>query len=109
MSPRTHRFLGTFAFQGVHMLPREDIEPVTAAQAAERLGRASATIRSWAVRYGARQLRKVGKRVYYDMRDLRVIEREILHGHPVSATWQERAAIRLLCPLRETERALAAA
>jgi hypothetical protein len=85
-------------------LTPDNLEPVTAKQAADRLDKASSTIRCWAVRYGARQLRKIGKRVYYDYADLAVIDRELRHGHPVPATWQERAAIRLRCPLREAER-----
>lgn len=87
----------------------DQVEPVTAKQAADRLEKASSTIRCWAVRYGARQLSKVGKRVYYDFADLAVIDREMRHGHPVPATWQERAEIRLRCPLREAERKQVAA
>lgn len=79
-------------------MPPDEVEPVTAVEAARRLGKAAATIRCWAVRYGAHQLGRVGKAVYYDYRDLAVIERELRHGHPVPATPVERAAIRGRCP-----------
>ena len=76
-------------------------EPVTAYEAAKALGRAPSTIHLWAMRYDARRYdKKVDRKRYYDMCDLRVIEREIHHGHPVPATWQERAAIRHRCPLK---------
>jgi hypothetical protein len=81
-----------------------EIVPVTVTQAAEKLEKASSTIRCWARRYDARKLRKFERKVVYDYGDLSVIEREIRHGHPVPATWQERAAIALRCPLREAER-----
>lgn len=86
--------------------------PATTTQAAARLGRKPVTIRVWAARYGARQLGSDPldkRRVFYDMRDLRVIEREIMHSHTVPATWQERAEIRFACPLREAERSNRAA
>jgi hypothetical protein len=82
------------------MPPAEDVEPVTAVEAADRLDRAASTIRCWALRYNARQLRKIGKRVYYDFADLAVIHRELRHGHTVPASPEERAAIRLRCPLK---------
>lgn len=78
----------------------ESVEPVTAVEAADRLDRAPSTIRCWALRYGARQLRKIGKRVYYDFADLAVIHRELKHGHPVPETPEERAAIAVRCPLK---------
>lgn len=86
------------------MLLDAEIVPVTVTQAAKNLDRASSTIRCWARRYDARKLRKFERKVVYDYGDLSVIEREIRHGHPVPATWQERAAIRLCCPLRDAER-----
>ncbi|GAA3958015.1 hypothetical protein GCM10023085_45640 [Actinomadura viridis] len=91
-------------------MPLEDRpEPVTAAEAGKRLDRrAASTIRWWAKRYNAVQLNRWGRAVYYDMRDLRVIEREISHGHEVPATPEERAAIAHRCPLREAERSAAA-
>lgn len=81
------------------MPSEQPFERATAAQAAKRLGKASGTIYSWGTRYHARKA-KVRGITYWDLKDLRVIEREILHGHPVPATWQERAAIRLACPLK---------
>ena len=83
----------------------EQPEPVTAKQAADRLDKAPSTIRCWVGRYGARQLKKVGRVVYYDYLDLTVIDRELKHGHTVPPTWQERAEIADRCPLREAERA----
>jgi hypothetical protein len=91
------------------MPPEAEIEPVTAVQAAKRLGKAPATIRCWAVRHNARQLRKVGRAMYYDLHDLAVIERETRHGHPVPETPEERAEISQRCPLRAAERLAAAA
>jgi hypothetical protein len=81
-----------------------DVEPVTAYEAAERLDKAPSTIHLWALRYDARRLGKQGRKVYFDFGDLAVIDREIRHGHPVPATWQERAAIAGCCPQREAER-----
>lgn len=85
----------------------EELVPVTTAQAAAKLDRKPVTIRVWAARYGARRLGSDPmdkRRVFYDFMDLAVIEREIRHGHPVPATWQERAEIRFACPLLEAER-----
>lgn len=82
------------------MPPEDTVEPVTAVEAAERLDRAPSTIRCWALRYNARQLRKIGKRVYYDFADLAVIHRELQHGHPIPETPEERAAISVRCPLK---------
>lgn len=78
----------------------DEVEPVTAYDAAERLGKAPSTIHLWALRYHARRLGRHGRRVYYDFADLAVIHRELQHGHPVPATPEERAAIRLRCPLK---------
>jgi hypothetical protein len=80
------------------MPPDPAFDPVTARQAAARLDRAAGTIYSWGTRYKARR-RKVRGATYFDLADLRVIDREIFHGHPVPATWQDRAAIRDQCPL----------
>lgn len=74
-------------------------EPVTASGAAKRLGKAPSTVRCWAFRFNARRLGEHDGKVYYDYRDLVVIEREIRHGHPVPATPKEREEIRLRCPL----------
>jgi hypothetical protein len=78
------------------MLP--PFQRITVEDAAKRLERAPGTIHCWGNRYGARKLRVRG-RVYYDYRDLVVIERELRHGHPVPATPEEREEIRLRCPL----------
>jgi hypothetical protein len=88
------------------MLPAFD--RTTAEAAAERLGRAPGTIHCWGTRYRARKLRIRG-RVYYDYRDLAVIERELRHGHPVPETPEARAEISQRCPLRAAERLAAAA
>jgi hypothetical protein len=106
VSPEAHRFRGLFAFQGVVVLPpaKDGRRAVTAVEAAAEFEKAPSTIRCWALRYGAVQLKKVGKRVYYDLADLSVIDRELRHGHDVPATPEERAAIRAICPLWAAER-----
>jgi hypothetical protein len=86
------------------MAPEEAVRPVTVYDAAVILGRAPSTIHLWAIRYGTPKLGKVGRKVYYDLNDLAVIERETTHGHPVPATPEERAAIRAICPLWAAER-----
>lgn len=91
---------GGFCILGAVVVQEDDLEPVTSKQAAKALEKAPVTIRYWVTHYGARRLGKVGKVMYYDLHDLRVIEREVFHGHTVPATWQERAAIRLACPLK---------
>lgn len=83
--------------------PRE-VDPVTAYDAAGRLDKAASTIHLWAIRYGARKLGKEGRKMYYDLNDLRVIEREIRHGHQVPATPESRAEIAAVCPLWQQER-----
>lgn len=80
------------------MPPETPFDPVTAKQAAARLDRAAGTIYSWGTRYKARKQRIRGA-TYYDLGDLRVIDREIFHEHPIPASWQERAQIRDRCPL----------
>jgi transposase-like protein len=85
------------------------LEAVTAERAAAQLGKAPSTIRYWVTHYNARRLGKVGRKMYYDLADLAVIEREVRHEHPVPATWQERAEISQRCPLRAAERLAAAA
>lgn len=79
-------------------------EAVTAVWAAKQLGRSPVTVRYWVTHYQARRLGKVGRTMYYDFADLALIKREIDHGHPVPATWQERAAMPVRCPLRDAER-----
>jgi transposase len=73
--------------------------PVTAVEAAARLDRSVGTVYSWVTRFGARRLKRINRKMYYDLNDLRVIEREIRHGHPVPATPEQRAEVRLRCPL----------
>lgn len=90
------------------MLPPFD--RITVNAAANRLDRSPGTIHCWGTRYNARKMRLRGSRtVYYDYRDLAVIERELRHGHPVPATPEERAAISQRCPLRAAERLAEAA
>ncbi|MEV4672711.1 hypothetical protein AB0K34_13735 [Actinomadura sp. NPDC049382] len=80
------------------------VRPVTSKQAADRLERSPSTIRYWVTHYGARRLGKVGQVMYYDFDDLRVIERELRHGHDVPSTPEERAEIAAACPLWLQER-----
>lgn len=70
------------------------LEPVTIDQAAERLDRLPRTVRTWASRYHARRLRKVGKTSYYDWNDLSTIARQLRIGEPVPATPEERDELR---------------
>lgn len=92
------------------MPPDEDRpEPVTAVEAGKALNKAPNTIRWWAKRYNAVQIKRHCRAVYYDMRDLKVIEREIFHGHTVPPTPEEREAIRLRCPLRAAEQSAVSA
>lgn len=73
--------------------------PVTAAEAADRLDRSVGTVYSWVTRHGARRLKRINRRMYYDLNDLKVIEREIRHGHEVPPTPEARAEIADGCPL----------
>ncbi|KAB2344863.1 hypothetical protein [Actinomadura rudentiformis] len=61
--------------------------------AAAHFRRAPSTIRCWAHRYHARRLGVIGRTVWYDLRDLAVIDREIRHGRPVPETWEARAEL----------------
>jgi hypothetical protein len=70
------------------------LDPITAKDAAELLGRSASTIRKWAERYNVRRVGKVGGRVYFDYFDLMIIEKEIWRGNPVPPTPEEREAIR---------------
>ncbi|MEV4179927.1 hypothetical protein AB0J28_00590 [Streptosporangium canum] len=69
-------------------------EPVTAATAGRRLGRAPATIRKWAQRYAAHQLGRCGRQQVYDYADLATIDACIHRGDPVPATPAERDQLR---------------
>lgn len=71
-------------------------EPITIAQAAERLGKWERTVRTWASRYHARKLPfKTGKTAWYDWHDLKTIARQIGVGEPVPATPEERDRLRV--------------
>lgn len=69
-------------------------EPVTALDAATRLGRSPVTIRQWARRYAAHQLGREGRAIWYDYRDLATIEACIHRGDPVPATPADRDQLR---------------
>lgn len=72
-------------------------EPVTIAEAAERLGKPERTVRTWASRYRALRLFRpgsVGRTAQYDWFDLSTIGRCIHLGEPVPATTEERDALR---------------
>lgn len=90
---------GVFACQGA-FVTADEVEPVTAYDAADRLGKAPSTIHLWALRYNARRVGKHGRKVYFDFADLAVIHRELKHGHPIPETPEERAAISARCPLK---------
>jgi hypothetical protein len=85
------------------MPPAAKPVPVTAAEAAGRLDRSVGTVYSWVTRFGARRLKRINRKMYYDLNDLRVIDREIGHGHPVPATPEERAEIADGCPVRQAQ------
>lgn len=75
-------------------------QPISVYDAAPRLQCAPSTIHGWALRYNVKKFRLRGSRkVYYDYRDLAVIERELRHGRPVPVTPEERAAISQSSPL----------
>ncbi|HEY9370028.1 hypothetical protein [Streptomyces sp.] len=69
-------------------------EPVTIDQAAQRLDRLPRTVRTWASRYHARLLVKIGTASYYDWLDLATIGRQLHLGEHVPATPEERDALR---------------
>jgi len=73
---------------------QEKREPVTIAQAAERLGKPEPTVRVWASRHHARKLPKLGKTAWYDWHDLKTIARQLNLGLAVPATPEERDEIR---------------
>lgn len=81
-------------------------QPISVYDAAPRLGRATSTIHGWALRYRVTRVGELDGKVYFDYRDLAVIERELRHGHPVPATPADRAAIAQRCPLRACQRAI---
>ncbi|HEY9440144.1 MAG TPA: hypothetical protein VIS29_16165 [Streptomyces sp.] len=65
-------------------------EPVTLADAAERLARPWSTIRDWPARYKARKVGQVGRRVYYDYGDLSAIDALKNLGLKILSTPAER-------------------
>ena len=80
---------------GVTMPPEEDEpQPITAADAAERLRLKPATIRSWAHRYGARKHGTYKRQTVYDWPDLATIDYCIHAGRRVPATAEERDKLR---------------
>ncbi|MFB4275754.1 hypothetical protein ACBJ59_10715 [Nonomuraea sp. MTCD27] len=71
-----------------------DPEPITAADAARRLGKDPATIRSWGSRYGARKLGSIERRTYYDWNDLATIDGCMARGENVPDTAEGRDRLR---------------
>lgn len=69
-------------------------EPITAVDAAQRLRRDAATIRSWGTRYQARKLGRVDRRTYYCWNDLATIDGCLTRGEPVPATPEHRDGLR---------------
>lgn len=69
-------------------------EPVTIDQAAQRLDRLPRTVRTWASRYHARLLVKIGTASYYDWLDLATISRCLHLGEKVPATPEARDELR---------------
>ncbi len=55
---------------------REDdkVQPITIPDAAEFFGKPVSTLRDWPYRYKTPKVGKVGRRVFYDMRDLETID-----------------------------------
>lgn len=71
-----------------------DPEPITAAEAGQRLHRDPATIRTWGSRHSARKLGRVERCTYYDWNDLATIDGCMRRGEPVPATPEERDQLR---------------
>ena len=72
-------------------------EPITIAEAAERLSRPTRTVRTWASRYRARRLLvlgQVGSHAWYDWHDLKTIARQLNLGEKVPPTPEERDRLR---------------
>jgi hypothetical protein len=68
--------------------------PVTISQAAGELERDAPLVRMWASRYRARLVRKIGKRAWYDLRDLSTIEGCLHRGEKPPATPEDRDDLR---------------
>lgn len=73
----------------------ESRDPVTIAQAAERLHKPEPIVRVWASRHHARKLAKTGKTVWYDFNDLSTIEAFLYRGERVPKTPEQRDEHRL--------------
>jgi hypothetical protein len=71
-----------------------DPEPITAAEAASRLGKDPATIRSWGSRYQARKLGRIERRTYFDWNDLATIDGCMARGEEVPTTAEGRDQLR---------------
>ena len=70
-------------------------DPVTIAQAAQRLDRPEATLRVWASRHHARKIPfKPGKTAWYDYNDLAAIDGYLYRGERVPPTPEERDGLR---------------
>lgn len=69
-------------------------EPVTLADAAERLDVPRSTLGVWVHRYAGRRLGAVGRRALYDFWDLAAMEVCLRTGRPVPPTPADRAALR---------------
>lgn len=69
-------------------------EPVTIAEAAQRLHKPQPIIRVWASRHSARKLAKTGKTVWYDFADLATIEAFLYRRERVPQTPELRDAYR---------------
>lgn len=69
-------------------------DPVTIAQAAQRLRKPEPSVRVWASRHQARKLAKTGKTVWYDFNDLATIEAFLYRRERVPATPELRDAYR---------------
>ncbi len=69
--------------------------PITAKDAGARLGVSDITIRTWGSRYSARKLGSVGRRVFYDLADLLIIDLLIRRDIPIPPRPEERDLIRL--------------
>ncbi|MBF8186341.1 hypothetical protein ITP53_11385 [Nonomuraea sp. K274] len=73
---------------------RHPIEPITLADAAERLDVNRSTLGVWAHRYRARRLLRTGRSAYYDFWDLAAIELCLRTGRRVPTTAHERDELR---------------
>jgi hypothetical protein len=75
------------------MREEDELQPITLSAAAEFLGRPWSTLRDWPSRYKTPRIGQVGRRVYYDMRDLETIAAFKNLGKPVPG-YDERVKYR---------------